>query len=161
MLPDPRRSAAFLLTGLSAMLSAGSTLADLGARALRPSGSDDDRPAPGAAAPGGSPPPRPRPDRTPPAPRAAASPAPSPSPAPPRSVLDEGDTPVVGDGGRARTTESHTEELANQPAAAVIRAVRQASTDDLERLYDYEQAHRARKSVLAAIERALAPPSTP
>lgn len=195
MLPDPRRSAAFLLTGLSALLSAGSTLADLGARALRPSrpDTDDDRPAPprdggvrpgpppaGADRPGpprsraGGPPPGPRPQPTPTT-TATTTPGAGPSvvvgsggvgsggpaPAPPRSVLDERDTPPVGDADRSRTSESHTEEMANQPAAAVIRAVREASTDDLERLYDHERSHRARKSVLAAIERALAPPSAP
>lgn len=186
MLPDPRRSAAFLLTGLSALLSAGSTLADLGARALRPSGRDaggEDEPVTGA--PTG---PRPRADAPTPAPPRAradgpptadappppgASPTPSrtaaatptpptvsstpPAPAPPRSVLDEGDTGPVGDAGTTRTSESHTEELAGQPAASVIRAIRDLSTDELGRLYEYEQAHRARKSVLAAIERATAP----
>lgn len=151
MLPDPRRSAAFLLTGLSALLSAGSTLADLGARALRPSGRDaggEDEPVTGA--PTG---PRPRADAPTP-PTVSSTP---PAPAPPRSVLDEGDTGPVGDARTTRTSESHTEELAGQPAASVIRAIRDLSTDELGRLYEYEQAHRARKSVLAAIERATAP----
>ena len=69
--------------------------------------------------------------------------------APPTPLLDE--TPHV------RTSESHIEELAAKPANQVAAAVRNLSTDELRLLTEYELAHRNRRTVLNAIERALAP----
>ena len=65
--------------------------------------------------------------------------------------------PVAGVDEHARTSETHVEELADKPAAQVISAVEELSTDELERLYRHEQGHKQRKTVLAAIERSLAP----
>ena len=66
--------------------------------------------------------------------------------------------PVPGVEEHARTYDTHVEELADKPAAAVISAVEHLSTDELERLYSHEQRNKKRKTVLAAIERSLAPP---
>ncbi|HWH31654.1 MAG TPA: hypothetical protein VNU01_03180, partial [Egibacteraceae bacterium] len=57
----------------------------------------------------------------------------------------------------ARTFETHAEELADKPAADVIRAARDLSTDELRALYEYEQGHKKRKTVLQEIEAQLAP----
>lgn len=161
LIPDPRAPFALALTGLSALLSAGATLTDLAARALRPAPTSEPEREPEW-----------EPDAEPPAEGA---------PEPPASVLDvaaigtappAADAPAAtperpgepagtaGEESHRRTSESHTEELAQRPAAEVIRAIRELSTDELEALYDYETSHRNRKSVLAAIERALAPPTT-
>lgn len=150
LIPDPRAPFALALTGLSALLSAGATLTDLAARALRPTPEAGPEPEPEA---------EPEAEAGPEAePEAEAEAGP---PEPPLSVLDV-DVPETGPGEEShrRTSESHTEELAQRPAAQVIRAIRDLSTDELEALYDYETSHRNRKSVLAAIERALAPPGT-
>jgi hypothetical protein len=60
-------------------------------------------------------------------------------------------------GGQARTYESHIAELADQNVSAVVRGIQDLSTEELGQLFDYESAHRKRKTVLQAIERAAAP----
>lgn len=57
----------------------------------------------------------------------------------------------------ARTSETHTEELAARPANEVIAAIPGLSTDELGRLYEHELATKRRKTVLEAIERSAAP----
>jgi hypothetical protein len=57
----------------------------------------------------------------------------------------------------ARTYETHAAELADKPAAQLIRAIRDLSTDELRSLYEHEQANKKRKSVLREIENQLAP----
>jgi len=57
----------------------------------------------------------------------------------------------------ARTYETHAAELADKPAAQLIRAIRDLSTDELRGLYEHEQANKKRKSVLKEIENQLAP----
>jgi hypothetical protein len=60
--------------------------------------------------------------------------------------------------GQARTYESHIAELADQNVSAVVRGIQDLSTEELGQLFDYESAHRKRRTVLQAIERAAAPP---
>lgn len=57
----------------------------------------------------------------------------------------------------ARTYETHAAELADKPAAQLVRAIRDLSTDELRGLYEHEQANKKRKSVLKEIENQLAP----
>jgi hypothetical protein len=54
----------------------------------------------------------------------------------------------------AAVPETHVAELAGRPAAEVVRAIENLSTDELRRLLEHESAHKRRKSVLAAIEKA-------
>lgn len=61
----------------------------------------------------------------------------------------------------ARSPETHTEDIASRPASEVVSAVGDLSTDELRRLYEHETATKKRKTVLAAIERALAPNPEP
>lgn len=61
----------------------------------------------------------------------------------------------------ARSPETHTEGIASRPASEVVSAVGDLSTDELRRLYEHETATKKRKTVLAAIERALAPNPEP
>lgn len=139
-----------VLTGSAQALSLASKLLDATAKSLRTSA---DTPAPT---------PRPRPAAAPSEPvgteaviaQVAAEPeelgrVAEPTPTP---VLDE--TPHV------RTSESHIEELADKPAAAVISAVAGLSTDELRLLTEYEMAHKNRRTVLGAIEKALTPASS-
>ena len=63
----------------------------------------------------------------------------------------EPDAPVS-----VRTSSSHVEALAKRPASEVVEAVRELSTDELRMLLEHEQAHRRRKTVIAAIESAAA-----
>jgi len=72
-------------------------------------------------------------------------------------VSEVPDTPLLDEAPHVRTSESHTEELAAKPAGQVAAAVRDLSTDELRLLTEYELAHRNRRTVLTAIERALAP----
>jgi len=67
------------------------------------------------------------------------------------------ESPVDEAGGQVRTYESHIAELAEQNVSAGVRGVQRLSTEELGQLFDYESAHRKRKTVLQAIERAAAP----
>ncbi len=66
-------------------------------------------------------------------------------------------TPLLDETPHQRSSDSHIEELGMQSASAVVAAVADLSTDELRLLTEYEMAHRNRKSVLRAIERALLP----
>lgn len=66
-------------------------------------------------------------------------------------------TPVLDETPHVRTSESHIEELAAKPAAQVIDAVADLSTDELRLLTEFEMAHKNRVTVLAAIEKAFDP----
>ena len=50
--------------------------------------------------------------------------------------------------------------LAGLPAPTVVRAIDTLSSPELADLYDHESNHRRRRTVLHAIEAALAPPAT-
>lgn len=50
--------------------------------------------------------------------------------------------------------------LADLPAPTVVRAVETLSSPELADLYDHESKHRRRRTVLEAIEAALAPPAS-
>jgi hypothetical protein len=65
------------------------------------------------------------------------------------------DASIIDD--QARTHESHIAELADRNASEVVRGIQDLSTEELGQLFDYESAHRKRKTVLQAIERAAAP----
>lgn len=71
---------------------------------------------------------------------------------PPSVAVPYEDSPA-----HVRVPETHVDELAAKPAADVIKAVDRLSTDELSRLYEHEQTHKKRKTVLAAIEEALSP----
>jgi hypothetical protein len=70
--------------------------------------------------------------------------------APPTVAAPEGPSHV-------RSPETHIDELASKNASDVIAAVDQLSTEELGQLYEHEQQHKKRKTVLQAIEKALAP----
>lgn len=72
-------------------------------------------------------------------------------------VVEPPATPLLDETPHVRTSESHVEELAAQPATAVVSAVADLSTDELRLLTEYEMSHKNRRTVLAAIEKALAP----
>lgn len=63
----------------------------------------------------------------------------------------------VDESGQARTYESHIAELADRSVASVVREIPDLSTQELGQLFEYESAHRKRKTVLQAIERAASP----
>ncbi len=78
--------------------------------------------------------------------------------APERGRIVEPDpTPLLDETPHVRTSESHIEELAALSAADVVEAVSGLSTDELRLLTEYEMAHKNRRTVLSAIERAAAP----
>ncbi len=143
-----------ILAGASAVLAGASKLAEIGARRLAPPAS---------------------PERTeilvdePVVSRTATPPAPEPPVyAAGESIGSALDADLgtdaaeraedIDDDGRARTYESHIAELAEQNVSAVVRGIQDLSTEELGELFDYESAHRKRKTVLQAIERAAAPP---
>ena len=72
-------------------------------------------------------------------------------------VVEPPATPLLDETPHVRTSESHIEELAAKPAAQVTAAVAGLSTDELRLLTEYEMAHKNRRTVMTAIERALAP----
>ena len=77
-------------------------------------------------------------------------------------IVEPPPTPLLDETPHVRTSESHIEELAAMSAAEVSDAVSDLSTDELRLLTEYEMAHKNRKTVLAAIEKALTPaPTTP
>lgn len=72
-------------------------------------------------------------------------------------VVEPDPTPLLDETPHLRTYESHIEELADKPAGQVVQAVSGLSTDELRLLTEYEMAHKNRRTVLGAIEKALAP----
>lgn len=72
-------------------------------------------------------------------------------------VVEPAPTPMLDETPHVRTSETHIEELAAKPAAQVVAAVADLSTDELRLLTEYEMAHKNRRTVIAAIERAAAP----
>lgn len=72
-------------------------------------------------------------------------------------VVEPPATPLLDETPHVRTSESHIEELAAKPAGQVAAAVANLSTDELRLLTEYEMEHKNRRTVLTAIERALAP----
>ena len=58
-----------------------------------------------------------------------------------------------------RSRENRIAKLASRPVSVVVAAMNNLSTDELRLLYEYESSHKARKTVLAAIERAQRPSS--
>ena len=72
-------------------------------------------------------------------------------------VVEPDPTPLLDETPHVRTYESHIEELADKPAGQVVQAVTGLSTDELRLLTEYEMAHKNRRTVLGAIEKALAP----
>ena len=73
-------------------------------------------------------------------------------------VVEPPATPLLDETPHVRTSESHIEELAAKPAGQVAAAAAGLSTDELRLLTEYEMAHKNRRTVLTAIEKALAPP---
>jgi hypothetical protein len=74
-------------------------------------------------------------------------------------IVEPPPTPVLDETPHVRTSATHIEELAAKPAAEVIAAVSSLSTDELRLLTEYELDHKNRRTVMAAIEKALAPTS--
>ena len=72
-------------------------------------------------------------------------------------VIELPPTPLLDQEPHVRRAETHIAELAGQSAGAVIAEIDHLSTDELRQLVEYETSHRNRKTVLAAIEKALAP----
>lgn len=75
-------------------------------------------------------------------------------------IVEPSRTPLLDETPHVRTSETHIEELADKSAADVIEAVSDLSTDELRLLTEFEMAHKNRKTVLAAIEKALTPGSS-
>lgn len=73
-------------------------------------------------------------------------------------IVEPAATPLLDEQPHVRTSETHIAELADQSAADVIAAVDRLSTDELRLLIEHETSHRNRRTVLQAIEKALAPP---
>lgn len=146
LLTPLRRGAAGALALAGGVLAFQARLLTAGAALLRPDEDDDE------FGPHDEPAVRPEP--------ATVTTLPTPTPPPVVDpVVQELDV-VLEDGGRVSAPESHIAEVAGRPAAAVVRAIADMSTDELEALIEYEAEHRNRKSVLAAIARAVAPPAT-
>ncbi len=138
-------------------LSVASKLMDVTAKTLRPgtggTGGTDDTETPAQRAPVEAAPPPPSP---PIGTEAAVEDVAEAAPGPVR-VVEPPPTPLLDETPHVRTSESHIEELAAKPAGQVAAAVANLSTDELRLLTEYEMAHKNRRTVLAAIERALAP----
>jgi hypothetical protein len=75
-------------------------------------------------------------------------------------IVEPPATPLLDETPHVRTSESHISELAAKSAGDVINAVDRLSTDELRLLIEHETAHRNRRTVLQAIEKALAPSVT-
>lgn len=138
-----------VLTGSAQALSLASKLLDATAKSLRTS---DGAPPP-------APTPRPRPAATPSEPvgTEAVIAEVAPDAAELGRIVEPPPTPLLDETPHVRTSESHIEELAAKPATAVVNAVADLSTDELRLLTEYEMAHKNRRTVLTAIEKALAP----
>lgn len=104
----------------------------------------------------------------PPAPGENVAAAGSSTRAAPGSVVDPGSglataallgAPLPDDvvGEHQRRAPSHVHELVGMAAPDVIAALERLSTDELRLVYEHEQNGRSRKTVLKAVERALAP----
>lgn len=72
-------------------------------------------------------------------------------------IVEPPATPLLDETPHVRTSETHIEELAAKPAAQVVAAVADLSTDELRLLTEYELAHKKRRTVMAAIEKAATP----
>lgn len=129
-----RNTTGTVLSGTAQALSVTSKLLEATARALRPEGRRADQ-----------------------APEEAPARAATPGRVRPGPSDEPAQTPVLDETPHVRTSESHIEELAAKPASQVIAAVSGMSTDELSWLTEYEMQHRNRRTVLAAIERALTP----
>jgi hypothetical protein len=147
-----------ILAGASAVLAGAAKFAEIGARRLappsdrgmphseeRPAAPDDARPETDAAT-------------TDIDTDAGTATAPVTTSVEPGPETPEARAADIADDGEARTYESHIAELAEQNVAAVVRGIQDLSTEELGELFDYESAHRKRRTVLQAIERAAAPP---
>jgi hypothetical protein len=110
-----------VLTGSAQALSLASKLLDATAKSLRTS----DAPAPT---------PRPRPAPSEPVGTEAVITEVAPDPVDLGRVVQIPDTPLLDETPHVRTSESHIEELAAKPAAAVVSAVADLSTDELRLL---------------------------
>lgn len=149
---SPRKTAALLLGAASKGMELGALAAKLAAQRL---GQSAETARPGTKPPSGGP----RGDEgpgplhvaetrlTPPAAQDMEAGRVSAPPTDPVPMVDP----------HARTYETHAAELADRPAAQLIRAIRDLSTDELRGLYEHEQANKKRKSVLKEIENQLAP----
>jgi hypothetical protein len=140
------------LSGTAQALSIASKLLDATAKSLRTSDGASD----GARSPAPKPRPRPRPASEPVGTEAVIAEV-APDPTELGRVIEPPPTPLLDDTPHLRTSESHIEELAAQPAASVVKAVADLSTDELRLLTEHELAHKNRRTVLTAIEKALAP----
>ncbi|MGH3664956.1 MAG: hypothetical protein ACRDU8_02490 [Egibacteraceae bacterium] len=89
-----------------------------------------------------------------PTPPVAGEPTPIVADEPTPTVADE---PSIVDEPHVRTAETHVAAIAERNASEVIEAIPTLSTDELRDLVEYEAAHRNRKTVLRAIEQAVAP----
>ena len=72
-------------------------------------------------------------------------------------VIEPDPTPLLDETPHVRTSASHIEDLAAKPVSQVVAAVSDLSTDELRLLTEHELAHKNRRTVLTAIEKALAP----
>jgi hypothetical protein len=146
-----RKTAGTVLAGGAQVLSAASKLMESTARTLHPSPTpprESDSRRPGVVTP----------------PSDAAGTADvleaSQEQAPQRGrIVTPPPTPVLDETPHVRTSETHVEELADMAANEVIAAVAELSTDELRLLTEHELAHKNRKTVLTAIEKALTPSS--
>ena len=138
-----------VLTGSAQALSLASKLLDATAKSLRTS----------TDAPSSAPTPRPRPTAAPSEPVGTEAVIAQVAPEPEElgRVTQPSATPLLDETPHVRTSESHIEELAAKPATAVVSAVAGLSTDELRLLTEYEMAHKNRRTVLTAIEKALTP----
>ena len=150
-----RRVAAGALSAAAGVLGLTARMAEQGASLLRGASTpqapeeampwDRPRPAPAGAT----------------APEASARDASAPEEAAPQAPRREATAaePAEPDLDRpwVRSPETHAAALVARPAAEVIAAVDDLSTDELRALYEQESKTKKRKSVLAAIEQALSP----
>ena len=72
-------------------------------------------------------------------------------------VIEPDPTPMLDETPHVRTSASHIEDIAAKPVGQVVAAVADLSTDELRLLTEHELAHKNRRTVLTAIEKALAP----
>ena len=72
-------------------------------------------------------------------------------------IVEPPSTPLLDETPHVRTSATHIEELAAKPVGEVVSAIATLSTDELRLLTEYELEHKNRRTVMTAIERALAP----
>ena len=75
----------------------------------------------------------------------------------PGRIIQPPPTPLLDEVPHMRTSATHIEELAAKPVGQVVEAIATLSTDELRLLTEYELEHKNRRTVMTAIERALAP----